>query len=161
MDSECFEDTCPSTLGILDLPCPACVHDHVHLSSLFSQACCLAFLKLLFQLLMTLFPEKTWSPWKRTSAPSRRWVSTLQDLPPSLPAWATTSPGSRPQVESHWPHLSLWIASLCACGFFQHYSYQYGNILLKHISRASFFSYIFMTCSVTSFHKWHFPRVAI
>lgn len=145
MDSECFEDTCPSTLRILDLPCPACVHDHSafypHYSAkhgvLHSSNSC-------FQLLMTLFPRGNWSPWKRTSASSASLIhcvthpSRISTFPPTwghylhLRCW--------PQVESHWPHLSLNYKPFYFIVFFSGlFLTVYDNIFLKHISRASFF----------------------
>lgn len=158
MDSECFEDTCPSTLRILDLPCPACVHDHSafypHYSAkhgvLHSSNSC-------FQLLMTLFPRGNWSPWKRTSASSASLIhcvthpSRISTFPPTwghylhLRCW--------PQVESHWPHLSLNYKPFYFF-FFQDYSYQYmiiyfSNIYQEHLS----FSSLSMTSSVISFKQ--------
>lgn len=165
MDSECFEDTCPSTSGILDLPRPACVHDHSafypHYSAkhavLHSSNSC-------FQLLMTLFPWENWSPWKRTSASSHRWVSHPSRISTFPPAWGHyLLLCSRPQVESHWPHLSLNCKPLYFIGFF-FFSIipismviYFSNICQEHLS-----SHIssWLALSLHS-HKWHFPRVAI
>lgn len=161
MDPECFEDTCPSTLRILDLPCPACVQNHSafcpHYSAkhavLHSSNSC-------FQLLMTLFPWENWSPWKRTSASPLR-QSPFQDLHLLLEATTSTC-----ALDARWrvtDPISPWITSLFTLlFFFQDYFYQYDNIFLKHKSRASFFSYIssWLALSLHS-HKWHFPRAAI
>lgn len=110
MDPECFEDTCLSTLRILDLPCPACVHNHSafcpHYSAkhavLHSSNSC-------FQLLMTLFPWENWSPWKRTSASPLR-QSPFQDLHLLLEATTSTC-----ALDARWrvtDPISPWITSL-------------------------------------------------
>lgn len=139
MDPECFEDTCLSTLRILDLPCPACVHNHSafcpHYSAkhavLHSSNSC-------FQLLMTLFPWENWSPWKRTSAsshhcishPSRISTSYLRPLPPPVL--------SMPGGESLTPSLPELQAFLLYCFFFRIISISmiiyFSNINQEHLS---------------------------